>query len=215
MIDTQPTLQHTGSERVAARRSAPLGLSELPVDWRWMAAMGVGMIVAGLVGVTYAVRLTLVSVMAFGVLAILAGGVQVSHAMTTRGRRWAGGMVHAFVGIAYLAVGALLVWDPIAGTLSLTIVMTAFLIALGAARLGYAWQCRRFRWRWRLALAGGVIDLLLAGLILYGWPTTSLWVIGTILAVELLLNGVTLLAIASASRRYGLPPALASGNPGS
>ena len=52
--------------------------------------------------------------------------------------------------------------------------LTVFLFTLGMSRLTYAWKCWRRGWRWGLMLLGGVINVLLGGLILYGWPTTAL-----------------------------------------
>ena len=50
-------------------------------------------------------------------------------------------------------------------------------------------------------LLAGAINLLLAGLILYGWPETAYWVIGLFVAIELLTNGWLLIALALTKRK--------------
>jgi uncharacterized membrane protein HdeD (DUF308 family) len=53
-------------------------------------------------------------------------------------------------------------------------------------------------------LVSGVIDWLLAGTILYGWPGTAFWVIGLFVAIEMMVNGSLLLATAMAGRKMVL-----------
>jgi uncharacterized membrane protein HdeD (DUF308 family) len=48
----------------------------------------------------------------------------------------------------------------------------------------------------RLALAfSGVLSLILGILILSRWPTSALWLIGTLLGVQLVVDGATMILI--------------------
>lgn len=174
---------------------------ELPYRWGWLLVLGLVMVILGTLGIAFAVSLTLAGVLVFAVLALFAGGFQLWHGIAVREHRWSGRLLHLFVALMYLLLGGLLVWDPVAGAIGLTLLLAAFLIAIGLSRIGYAWKCRRRRWRWVLPLATGLIDLLLAVLILYGWPGTAFWVIGLFIAIELILNGWLLVGIALAVRR--------------
>jgi uncharacterized membrane protein HdeD (DUF308 family) len=187
----------TAMERQGARMQAEL---ELPLRWGWVLALGLLSIILGASGIVFVVAFTLASVLVFGALALIAGGLLLWHGLSRDGRRWSGRALQLFLGMAYLVLGGLLLWDPVSGSISLTLLLAAFLVAVGISRLAYAWKCRRQHWRWKLALAGGLIDLLLAGVIFYGWPGTGLWVIGLFVAIELLLNGWFLAAVALAAR---------------
>ncbi len=175
--------------------------SELPLNWGWLLALGLTMLALGGIGVGFAFYLTLAGVLAFAVLALLGGVLQLWHALTANEARWSGRVVHALIALAYLVLGGLLIWDPVSGSISLTLLLAAFLAVLGVSRLVYAWQCRRRGWRWRLALAGGLVDLVLVGIILYAWPAAAFWVIGLFIAVEMIINGWLLTFVALAARQ--------------
>ena len=175
--------------------------SELPLKWGWLLALGLTMIALGAIGLGFAFYLTLAGVLAFAVLALVGGSLQLLHALSAKEARWSGRVFHTLVALAYLILGGLLTWDPVSGSISLTLVLGAFLAVLGVSRLVYAWQCRRRGWRWKLGLAGGLVDLLLAGIVLYAWPATAFWVIGLFIAVELIINGWLLSVVALAARQ--------------
>jgi uncharacterized membrane protein HdeD (DUF308 family) len=105
---------------------------------------------------------------------------------------------------AVLAIAAgivLLVW-PMSGALSLTLVMIAFFIIEGVVTIMYALEHRRElsgRWEW-MALSGGV-DLVLAALLLAGYPATAAWALGLMLGINLLFGGMALLALGLYARR--------------
>jgi uncharacterized membrane protein HdeD (DUF308 family) len=95
---------------------------------------------------------------------------------------------------------ALLAW-PIGGVQSLTLVLAAFFIIEGVASIMYALDHRRQligRWGWMLA--SGIIDLLLALLILVGFPSTAEWAIGLLVGINMLMGGTALTAIALHAR---------------
>jgi uncharacterized membrane protein HdeD (DUF308 family) len=50
-------------------------------------------------------------------------------------------------------------------------------------------------------LLNGIITLLLGGLILFHWPSSSIWAIGTLVGVNLLMTGITRLMFGLAARK--------------
>lgn len=121
--------------------------------------------------------------------------------MASKEVKWSGRALHLLIAIFYILFGGLLLWDPISGFVSLTSLLAGFLIAIGISRISYAWKCRSRGWRWKLMLARGVINLLLAGINLYGWPSTGFWVIGLFVAMEIMINGWLLVAMAMVVRK--------------
>ncbi|SDX17775.1 HdeD family acid-resistance protein [Nitrosomonas communis] len=173
---------------------------ELPVSWGWLLALGIALLIFGILGVAMQFYLTLASVILFGALALVSGCFQLWHGLATKEVKWSGRALHLLVALIYIVFGGLLVWDPVSGTLSLTLILAGFLIAIGLSRISYAWNCRKRGWKWQLTLVGGLIDLLLAGMIIYGWPETAFWVIGLFVAIEMIINGWLLIAMAMAAR---------------
>lgn len=169
---------------------------ELPVKWGWLLALGIAMIAFGIAGLFFTFALTMASVIVFGALVLAAGLLQLWHGFAAREESWGGRGLHLLVAVIYLIFSGLLLWDPLSGSLSLTLLLAAFLLVIGVFRLYYAWQWQRRGWRWKLAAFTGLVNVALAVLIILGWPATGLWVIGLFLAIEILFNGTLLTSLA-------------------
>jgi uncharacterized membrane protein HdeD (DUF308 family) len=102
--------------------------------------------------------------------------------------------------LAVLA-GMILLAQPAQGTLTLTIVVGAYFFAEGAATIMYALEHRReLSGRWSWLLIAGVMDLLIAAIIIAGLPGSALWAIGLLVGINLLFGGATLIGVALAAR---------------
>jgi len=102
--------------------------------------------------------------------------------------------------LAILAGIVLLAW-PLTGILSLTLVLIVFFVIEGVASIMYALDHRSgLTGRWGWMLASGIIDLILAAIIVAGLPGSAAWAIGIIVGVNMLLGGVSLIAIALHAR---------------
>src|ERR1700759_167310 len=104
---------------------------------------------------------------------------------------------------AVLAIGAgiILLARPVQGTLTLTIVVGAYFVAEGVATIMYALEHRReLSGRWSWLLVAGVVDIVIAGLIIAGLPGSALWAIGLLVGINLLFGGMSLIGMALAAR---------------
>jgi uncharacterized membrane protein HdeD (DUF308 family) len=100
-----------------------------------------------------------------------------------------------------LFAGVLLLWHPIEGVVTLTLVLIAFFIAEGAFQIAAAFSYRTaFPESWGWMLASGIADLLLAAVIMAGWPASAVWAIGLIVGVNLITSGVAIASVASSVR---------------
>ncbi len=100
-----------------------------------------------------------------------------------------------------LAVGALLISHPVAGALSLTILLTAFFIAEGVFQIATSGAYRDVMgglWGWMLV--SGISDLALAAIIILGWPITAVWALGLLVGVNLITSGWAIVMAALAGR---------------
>jgi uncharacterized membrane protein HdeD (DUF308 family) len=97
--------------------------------------------------------------------------------------------------------GALIFGWPAGGALSLTIILTGFLIADGLVTIMLALDYRRAsHGRWVGLMINGVIDLVLAAIIITALPDSAAWAIGIIVGVDMLFGGSSLIALALAAR---------------
>jgi uncharacterized membrane protein HdeD (DUF308 family) len=100
-----------------------------------------------------------------------------------------------------IAVGLILLAEPIAGAVSLTLVLIVFFVVEGVATIMYALEHRReLSGRWEWMLVSGIIDLILAGIIFAGLPGTAAWALGLLVGINMVFGGVALVAIALHAR---------------
>ena len=108
-------------------------------------------------------------------------------------------LVSAVLGIA---AGIILLAKPLQGTLTLTIVVGAYFLAEGIATIMYALEHRReLSERWNWMLVSGVLDILIAAMIISGLPGSAEWAIGLLVGINLLFGGTSLIGMALAARK--------------
>jgi uncharacterized membrane protein HdeD (DUF308 family) len=98
-----------------------------------------------------------------------------------------------------LVVGIAFLRRPDLGAAGLTLLLGSALLVGGVTRIvgGIGEQHENRGW----IIADGVISLLLGLLILFGWPGSTLWVLGTFLGIYLIVEGVTFILLGFSLRR--------------
>jgi uncharacterized membrane protein HdeD (DUF308 family) len=103
--------------------------------------------------------------------------------------------------IAVLAGGVLLA-NPAQGLVTLTYVLIAFFLVDGVIIIVMAFEHRReLSGRWEWMMIGGVMDLVLAGIIIAGLPGTLAWALGLLVGIDLLFGGFSLIGMALSARQ--------------
>jgi uncharacterized membrane protein HdeD (DUF308 family) len=103
--------------------------------------------------------------------------------------------------LAVLAGGMLLA-NPVQGIVTLTIVVGAYFLAEGVVTIMYALEHRReLSERWGWLVMSGVMDLVIAFIIVAGLPDSSQWAIGLLVGINLVLGGASLVGMALAARQ--------------
>jgi uncharacterized membrane protein HdeD (DUF308 family) len=108
-------------------------------------------------------------------------------------------LISAVLGII---VGLILLARPVQGVLTLTIVVGAYFLAEGVTSIMYALEHRReLSERWSWMLFAGVLDLLIAAMIIAGLPGSAEWAVGLLVGINLLFGGASLIGMALAARQ--------------
>src|SRR6266516_2332273 len=105
---------------------------------------------------------------------------------------------------AALAVvaGLVLLAQPVQGTLTLTIVVGVYFLAEGVATIMYALEHRReLSERWSWLLIAGIMDILIAAIIIAGLPGSALWAVVLLVGINLLFGGASMIGMAFAARK--------------
>jgi len=149
----------------------------------WFIALGVVLILLGLVALAYDVATTIVSVLVFGWLLLIGGVVEVFHAFRIQG--WGGTLVHLLSALLAIIAGLIFIRNPVAGALTLTLVLGALFLVEGIFRIFGMTRFGLSGW----GVLGGVITALLGVLLLLHWPVSGLWFIGFAVGVDLIFRG--------------------------
>ena len=163
--------------------------------WKWCVFQGIVMLILGCLAVAEPVIASVAVDIYVGWLFLFSGLLGL---VTMFSARDASAFFWMLLTAALsLAVGIMLIWKPAEGTVSLTLVLTAFFIAEGAFQIAATLSYRDVMpnsWGW--LLASGLTDLLLAGLIIYSWPASASWTLGLIVGINLITTGLAIVMTA-------------------
>ena len=195
MSATQPTDQD-GIERAV--------VSAIHKHWVLFLIEGIVLVILGAAAVLVPVVATITFTFLIGWLFLISGVVGL---ITTFWMRQAPGfwwsLLSAVVGIV---AGIVLLRWPITGAISLTLLLSAFFTVEGILSILYAIEHRnQLTGRWGWMLVSGIIDLILAGIILV-WlrnQDTAFVPLGLLVGINLLFGGASLIGIAFAARHPG------------
>jgi uncharacterized membrane protein HdeD (DUF308 family) len=168
--------------------------------WGWFLAEGIALTVLGLGAMILPTVAGVVATIALGWLLLMAGLVGLIATFNTR---QAPGFAFSLLSaLLALFVGAVLVWNPLGGVVTLTFVLTAYFIIDGILMIFLAIDHRRqLSGRWEWMLVNGIIDLILATIIIAGMPGTLVWVLGLMIGIDMLFGGGSLIAMALEARK--------------
>jgi len=171
---------------------------KLHSSWIWMALFAVISLVGGVLALMNPFAATLAATLMAGWAFIFLGVLQLIQSFQVQG--WSGFLWALLLGLVTLLVGLSLVFNPLAGMVSLTLLVAVLFLVTGILKIMYAFSLRPISgWGW--VLASGVISLVLGIMILGDFPWAAMSVLGILLGIELLSNGVLFLFIALGLRK--------------
>jgi uncharacterized membrane protein HdeD (DUF308 family) len=174
-----------------------MAAANVSTKWGWFVALGVGLIALGVFAWIDIAAVTVAGTIFIGANLLVGGVFQVIHAFMTK--EWRGFVLSLFCGVLYLVGGLLLMNEPVQGALVLTLLVAAALIVGGVVRIVLALQHRDMR-AWYLILLSGAVSIVVGYLLYASLPWSGLWLLGTLIAVELLVQGVSWLYFGLALR---------------
>ena len=179
----------------------PAGLRRsLHAHWRAFMAEGVLLVILGLAAIALPLFAGLTTAILLGWVLLVAGVVGLVSTLRTRGAgAFAWSLLSACVA---LLAGVVLLVNPVAGLVTLTYVLIVYFVADGVFSVAGALSHRReLAGRWEWMLVSGLVDFVLAAIIISGLPGSFLWVVGMLVGIDLVIGGMSLIGMASASRR--------------
>jgi uncharacterized membrane protein HdeD (DUF308 family) len=109
-------------------------------------------------------------------------------------------ILQVVVGIVYLIGGLYFLTHTIMGVSTLTLLLSGVILAEGVLEIVAYFRLKSVHGAGWL-LMNGIVTLLLGGLIWFHWPSSSVWAIGTLVGVNLLMTGISRLMVGLAARK--------------
>jgi uncharacterized membrane protein HdeD (DUF308 family) len=175
-------------------------LGDLIHNWGWLLAQGILLVVLGTIGLGLTIWLTLATVFIFGVFLVIGGGVQLFQTFKCKG--WGSILWHVLIAVLYVLAGLMIMADPVAASTLFTLLLAGALVGIGIVRLIMAFQLRGIK-NWGWPLIGGIAAIVLGLMILARWPVSGFWVIGLIVALEMIFSGWSYIFISLGARQMG------------
>ena len=183
----------------------PILVGEVPAAserWShgWSTAWSILLVVLGIIAVVLPNVGGLALTVYFGWILLFGGLALLLFAWRTHARSvvW----FQVLLGLVYLLIGAYLVFHPLRGLLTLTVLLAAYLFIEGILELLVATRARPAAGRGWLIM-DGVIALIVAVMIWASWPASSVWAIGTLVGINMIFSGFSRLMAGGAVRRQG------------
>ena len=200
------TNRHSHSDRVpeAATRS-------IHDHWILFAIEGAALILLGLLAIVIPSIASANVTVVLGWLFLVSGTLGLATTYWARqapGFWWSlvSALLAIVVGVVLIAnksqdlYGGLIGW-PFEKAGPLRLILVLFFLVEGGASIMFAIEHRRhFSRRWAFMFASGVVDILLASIIIFALPGTSAWTLGLLVGINMIFGGSALIAIGMHAR---------------
>ena len=202
----------------ASDRISPPGATPIRDHWILFGVEGVAIIALGLVAIIVPSIAASYLIVALGWVFLGSGAIGLATTFWARrapGFWWSlvSALLAILVGVVLIAnqahelYGGLLGW-PFETAGPLRPILVLFFLVEGGASIMFAVEHRRqFSGRWAWMLASGVVDIVLASIIIFGLPGTSSWTMGLLVGINMILGGAALLAMGLHARAQRDAPA--------
>jgi uncharacterized membrane protein HdeD (DUF308 family) len=155
-------------------------------SWWLFALLGIALLIAGVFVRGDVAFASVISAIFIAWAIVIVGVLQIIHAFSARG--WKGVVLDFLLGALYIAGGIILLSNPVAASVKLTLALGIIWIVSGIFRVILSAALRR-EGGWGLSFSG-VVSILAGAVILSRWPESGLWVLGLCLGIDLIVHGV-------------------------
>jgi uncharacterized membrane protein HdeD (DUF308 family) len=165
--------------------------------WKLLLGIGILSIITGVFSILVPIVASISVAILVGWVLVVGGVIQLAHAFRGTGWEIAWNVILA---VLTVIAGIWILLAPIAGTITLTIVLVAWFWVSGVMRLIAWYRVREVEGSWMLLL-NGILNIALGVLIWADLPSSAAWAIGLLVGINLLFAGADLVMTAVVGRR--------------
>lgn len=170
----------------------------ISAKWGWFFLLGIVSVLGGVFALGHPLVVTLFGVLFIGASLVVNGAMQIVQSFMTKS--WGDTMLSLLCGVVSIVGGILVMQEPVQGSVVITLFLLAALVVGGISRIIIAFHHRELPMWWLLALGG--LASVVVGIALYmALPWSGLWVLGTMIGVELIIQGAGWMAFGMDLRR--------------
>ncbi|MGD1038441.1 MAG: DUF308 domain-containing protein [Roseiarcus sp.] len=167
-------------------QSSGAGIEALRDKWCAIVAFGALLVLLGAAALIFTLAAAVPTVTLNGIFFLVAGAAEIGIGAHAGG--WGRSFLWMVGGALYLAVGVICVINPVFASFALTLALGAALIAAALVRAYLALQLPVEDPR-AVVLIASAVTLIVGLIIVMRWPSDSVYVLATLLAVDLLFHG--------------------------
>jgi len=168
-------------------------------NWFWYFALGVLFVFGGVFAFYVPFEASVAVTLIVGAF-FLAGGVVGIIQTFMMDADWKGRLIHMIISILNIVAGLFLLFKPLEGLITLTLIVLLNMVIGGALRMVLGFQVRpEPGWGW--LLGGGAVSILAAIYLFTQFPDISLVLLGIFAGVSLISEGVAYIMFAFGLRR--------------
>ena len=160
----------------------------------WLLALGILLMVLGVVCVGMSKTATTVSILVSSWILLFSGVAWFVGAF--QAWSWGGVFLYLLNAIIRGVTGYLLIRHPDAGAEAVTILLASLFVVGGIFRIVAASLIQFPRWGW--TAFSGAVAVVLGFLLLRNWPASSTFFVGLAIGIDLILDGSALVGFAGA-----------------
>jgi len=168
-------------------------------SWKLLLTAGIISTVLGAIAIIVPPLASVTVTYLFGILLLIGAVAFVAEAISrgsTGHRIWS-----AVLAVLYVFAGVWLIINPVSGTIALTWILASFFLLIGVLRLiaGIASRGKVPNAGW--TIVNGVLSIVIAVLVIGDLPSSAAWAIGLLVGIQLLFDGIALIATAMAGKK--------------
>ena len=172
-------------------------IPDLRNKWPIFLTAGILLVILGILAITFASWTTIFTVKLLGFLLVIGGIFQIINGF--HARKWTGVSLSILLAVLSIVVGAICIFKPIVGAISLTLLFAAFFFVGGLFRMVSSLMYQFDHWG--LMFLNGLVSFILGILIVMEWPVTALWLIGLFVGIDMLLSGWSWIFLSLAAKK--------------
>jgi uncharacterized membrane protein HdeD (DUF308 family) len=169
----------------------------------FLVIFGVLLGMLGIIAVAAPLAAGVAAYMFVGLMVLSRGIMQLYYGIKVRhwGRRFGTymGIGSLVVGALSVAIGGLLMINPVATVQFLTLILSLYLVIAGGFEMLHAIEMGAVR-GWPFILLAGFLTVLLGIVLWRQWPLSGQWAIGVVVGSSFILSGISLAMLGIAAR---------------